>query len=191
MGKNLLILALIIMVVIMVVILLVDKIKTDVEMYDLGENLTDYKMKNVSLRKIIYFYKTEIKRLKSEIEKLNVQKYEVFKATAYDLSINSCGKKKNEAGYGISANGTDLRGLDRQEAMAIAVDKDVIPLSSKVEVIFDNGYSKYNGVYEAVDTGRLIKGNIIDVFMGDFDNEETHKSVWEFGRQTVKIRMLE
>ncbi len=60
----------------------------------------------------------------------------------------------------------------------VAVDPSVIPLKSK---LFVEGY----GFAEAQDTGGLIKGNIIDVFM---DNRE---KALNWGRKQIKVYILE
>lgn len=59
----------------------------------------------------------------------------------------------------------------------IAVDPKVIPMGSIIDV---PGY----GVGIAEDTGGLIKGEIIDLFM------ETEKEAIQWGRRLVKIRVI-
>lgn len=68
--------------------------------------------------------------------------------------------------------------------MLIAVDPTVIPLGSKVLLLFqDDVYKRYNGVYTARDTGGAIKGHKIDLFMGDFGLVyDEHPSTINFGR---------
>lgn len=56
----------------------------------------------------------------------------------------------------------------------VAVDPEVIPLGSKGYVV---GY----GPITAEDTGRLIKGNIIDLFM------ETEEECWQWGRKEISV----
>ena len=73
-------------------------------------------------------------------------------------------------------------------AKCIAVDPKVIPLSSKVELIFDDEYSHLNDIYIARDTGGAIKGKRIDLFMGDGVDK---KVVTDFGKRKVKVRVLE
>ena len=110
-----------------------------------------------------------------------------FEATAYDLSIQSCGKPKSSRGYGITANGTNLARHSRESAMTIAVDPNIIPLGTKVYIEFPEQFKYLNGIYTANDTGSAIKGKIIDVFMGDFQQDTTSDEVWEFGRRKVKV----
>ncbi|MGI6512911.1 MAG: 3D domain-containing protein [Syntrophomonadales bacterium] len=71
-----------------------------------------------------------------------------------------------------------------QERRTIAVDPSVIPLRSKVYVTCDS-WPNINGIYIAEDTGGLIKGYRIDLFM----NSRDQAILW--GRRTVKVRILE
>lgn len=115
----------------------------------------------------------------------------VFTVTTYDLSVQSCGKPIGSKGYGITASGFDLTGHTWETARSIAVDPEVIPLGNKVEITFTNeAYSKYNGVYTARDTGGAIKQNKIDFFMGDFKQNKTHQSVWDFGVTKANLKII-
>ena len=114
----------------------------------------------------------------------------VFESTSYDLSVQSCGKKPDHSQYGLTASGVFVSGMTRSEAMSIAVDPKVIPLGSKVYIEFPSPYEGFSGVYTARDTGSAIKGNIIDLFMGDFGKIESDQSVWDFGRRKVKIWLV-
>ncbi|MFW6002400.1 MAG: 3D domain-containing protein [archaeon] len=134
-----------------------------------NENVTDFSLKR---KKVDSYYMT-------------------FEATAYDLSVNSCGKKPTHPAYGVTASGYNISGQTREESMTIAVDPNIIELGTKVEVIFPKEYSHFDGIYTARDTGSAIKGKIIDVYMGDFQQIPTHNSVWNFGRRKVKIRKVE
>lgn len=80
-----------------------------------------------------------------------------------------------------------MSGLSHDEAMVIAVDRNIIPLGSKVEVIFyDKELSYLNGIYSAEDTGGAIKGYRIDVFLGVDQSSECRK----FGRRIAKVRVI-
>lgn len=121
----------------------------------------------------------------------NKDKYTPVVVTAYDLSYESCGKKINDKGYGITAKSFNLRGHTWETARVIAVDPKIIPLGSEVEVRFMNdNYKKYNGRYKALDTGGAIKGNKIDLFLGDYNQEKTHQDVWNFGVTEAEIRII-
>lgn len=60
----------------------------------------------------------------------------------------------------------------------IAVDPKVIPLGTRLYV---EGYGE--GI--AADTGGLIKGDIIDVYM------ESEDECWQWGRRQVEVRIIE
>lgn len=60
----------------------------------------------------------------------------------------------------------------------VAVDPQVIPLGTKVYV---EGY----GEAMALDTGGLVKGNIVDVYL------PTESECWQWGRRQVEVRILE
>ena len=132
----------------------------------------------------------EISKLKKEINMLEnnlLLPLGEFEATAYDLSIQSCGKSRASRGYGITANGTNIARHSRESAMTIAVDPNIIPLGTKVYIEFPEQFKYLNGIYTANDTGSAIKGKVIDVFMGDFQQDTTSETVWEFGRRKVKV----
>lgn len=101
-----------------------------------------------------------------------------MKATAYDLSVESCGKVPGDIGYGITYSGTKAR------PGVIAVDRRVIPLGAKVYVESTDGTRDY-GFAIAEDTGSAIKGNRIDIFIGD------RKSALSYGRRNVKVYIIE
>lgn len=87
-----------------------------------------------------------------------------FEATAYCNCSICCGKY---------AGGKTASGTMPQVGHTIAVDPNVIPLGSTVEV---NGVS-----YVAEDTGSAVKGNIIDIYHG------SHSEALSFGRQSVEV----
>lgn len=113
-----------------------------------------------------------------------------FEATAYDLSLQCCGKLSDHPAYGITANGTNIIGQSRKEARTIAVDPNVIPLGSKVYIEFSGEYQDFSGVYVANDTGSAVEQNIVDIFMGDYNSEEASQEAIEFGRQNVKVYVV-
>lgn len=62
----------------------------------------------------------------------------------------------------------------------VAADPRVIPLGSLIYV----DSPLMSGIYEVLDTGRLIKGKIIDIYI------PSYKRCIEFGRRTVKVKIL-
>lgn len=97
-----------------------------------------------------------------------VAKEMYMEATAYTAYCTGCS--------GTTRTGINLR--KNPHLKVIAVDPKVIPLGTKVWV---EGY----GYAIAGDTGGAIKGNRIDLFIPDLDK------VYKFGRQKVKVKILE
>ena len=89
-------------------------------------------------------------------------KMEDFQATAYCIT-------------GITKSGVPVA------PGHVAADPKIIPLGSLiyVESILKCGY------YQVTDTGRLIKGKIIDIFI------PSYKGSIEFGRRNVKVKVLQ
>lgn len=113
------------------------------------------------------------------------------KATAYDLSVASCGKTPKHPGYGQTRSGRQIDGFTRLQAACVAVDPKVIPLGSSLYVSFEDPYYwQYNGVYQALDTGGAIKGRSIDVFLGDFNSTKESSEVTQFGVTKAKVIVL-
>lgn len=73
-------------------------------------------------------------------------------------------------------------GTSPVEGRTIAVDPEVIPLGSRVYVSCET-WPEVNGWYTAEDTGRLVKGHIIDIYMKDRDQ------CIRWGRRQVKVRV--
>ncbi len=63
----------------------------------------------------------------------------------------------------------------------VAADPSVLPLGSRVRV---SGAGPYSGDYVVRDTGRLIHGNKIDIYM------PTRSHAKRFGRRRVKIEVI-
>lgn len=99
-------------------------------------------------------------------------------STAYDLSVESCGKTPDDPEYGITRSGTQAR------RGVVAVDPKVIPLGSRLYVESLDGREDY-GFAVAEDTGGAVKGNIIDLFM------ETEAEVAAYGKRRVRVYILE
>ena len=89
-----------------------------------------------------------------------------FKLTAYCTCDKCCGKWAD----GVTATGTRAT-----PGRTIAVDPDVIPLGSKVNI---NGFE-----YTAEDTGSAIKGHRIDILF------PSHQEALNFGVQYADVAM--
>lgn len=62
----------------------------------------------------------------------------------------------------------------------VAADPKVIPLGSMIYV----DSPLMGGIYQVLDTGNLVKGKIIDIFIPSYDRCQ------EFGRRMVKVKVL-
>lgn len=115
-------------------------------------------------------------------------KWEKFRMSFYDLSVASCGKKKNHPLYGVTANGFNLKGLNWEEARTIAVDRNIIPLGSTVKIKFiDDKFSFLDGEYTARDVGGAIKGYKIDLYFG----EDAYKECMNLGITEAYVQIIE
>jgi 3D (Asp-Asp-Asp) domain-containing protein len=75
--------------------------------------------------------------------------------------------------------------------MVVSVDPKVVPLNSKVLILFSEPeFRKYNGIYAAKDVGGGIKGNRIDLYMGDFKSNKASKIALGFGEQKATLIVL-
>ncbi len=111
-----------------------------------------------------------------------------MKATAYDLSVESCGKLPGEPDYGITSTGRKA-----EIGRTVAVDPEVIPLGSRLKITFPEEYSSLDGIYIAEDTGRLIKGTSIDIFFGEDNTGSTfiNDKAMAFGVRFVDVTILD
>ena len=120
------------------------------------------------------------------VKEINVKKIRPMMATAYDLSINSCGKGYGHPSRGITASGRNLSGLSREKAMTVSsVD---FPLGTKLLIDFDSPYEHFDGVYMVEDTGCLLPGTL-DLYLGDF-GEQVSQDALNFGRRPVEVQVL-
>ena len=89
-------------------------------------------------------------------------------ATAYTADCAGCS--------GITATGVNLN--TNRYAKVIAVDPDVIPLGSEVQI-------EGMGTYTAADTGGAINGNRIDVHV------PSKSEAYSFGRRSVEVTVVD
>ena len=124
---------------------------------------------------IIRQLQNEVNELTAHIEALRqvTEKYSVdtFQVTAYSPYDNISGME-NDGNPNKTATGTKPR------PGTIAVDPKVIPYSSKIVIVYEDGTIEH-GVAE--DCGGLIKGNVIDVF------RQTYKEAVKHGRREAIV----
>lgn len=88
-----------------------------------------------------------------------------FTITYYDCGVSSCGKSKSNPAYGITKSGARV-----MEGVTVAVDPKVIPLGTYL-------YIEGVGYRVAQDTGSAVKGNTIDVYVDEYNNEGKQKDI--------------
>jgi 3D (Asp-Asp-Asp) domain-containing protein len=86
-----------------------------------------------------------------------------FEATAY------CRGDQTAAGISVQAG-------------MVAADPKVLPLGSIIQV--DRVATRYQGIYSVLDTGPMVQGRKIDVYMWNCEEAQT------FGRQKVQVTIL-
>jgi 3D (Asp-Asp-Asp) domain-containing protein len=64
----------------------------------------------------------------------------------------------------------------------VSADPKVLPLGSKIRV---GAAGIYSGEYTVIDTGRKVKGQVIDIYMPSV------REAREFGKKPVKVEILE
>lgn len=169
---------------ILMIILLISGYCNADEKIKFAEEIKQLKIQYEKLEKQIVEQNEEIIDVISSIKHTNLGSFII---SFYDLSTQSCGKLPSHKEYGVSKSGFNLRGQTWETARAIAVDKNIIPLGSKVFINFDNEEYKFlNGIYTAYDTGSAIKGNKIDLFIG----ENQIKKCMELGVTEANIILL-
>jgi 3D (Asp-Asp-Asp) domain-containing protein len=100
-----------------------------------------------------------------------------FKATYYNAGVASTGKSKGSKEYGITASGRHVT-----KDVTIAVDPNIIPLGTWIELKHSDGSTEFR---RADDTGSAIHGNKIDIYMEESDN-----TLMAMGIDKVQIRIL-
>jgi len=110
-----------------------------------------------------------------------------FRISAYDLSVQSCGKSRKAKGFGRTCSGFNLANKSRTSAMTVAADLRVFKLGTRIFIKFSGArLQKYNGVYTVRDTGGAVRGKRLDLFMGD----GAHNEAMRFGVQTGNVRVV-
>lgn len=92
---------------------------------------------------------------------LSLEDWKEYTATAYCLR-------------GVTRTGT------RTRLGTIAVDPGIIPFGSILEI----SSGRYSGIYYALDSGKKVKGNRVDVFI------PSHREAIVFGKRKVLLRLI-
>ncbi len=90
------------------------------------------------------------------------------------------GRKKFVA-FAYSIEGKSAGGSKSRKG-TVAADPNVLPLGSKIRI---SGAGAYSGEYTVVDSGRNVKGNVIDIYMSSV------REARKFGKKKVEVEILE
>jgi 3D (Asp-Asp-Asp) domain-containing protein len=120
------------------------------------------------------------------IKQVQKQDYITMQATAYDLSIQCCGKSYSDPSRGIATDGYNLNNKSHSEARTVSSNK--FPMGTKLFLEFPDSHKKYNNYYIVHDTGNF-KDNVLDIYLGDF-GEEVGQETINFGRVDVKVMVI-
>ena len=90
-------------------------------------------------------------------------------------------KKLKFTARAYAVDGTTASGEETQAGRTIAADPDVLPLGTRILV---SVAGKYSGQYVVTDTGRLVRGRRLDIFM------ESYKQAKRFGVRPVTVQIL-
>ena len=93
--------------------------------------------------------------------------------------LNEMGEPQSFHATAYALKGRTRMGTQTRRGV-IAADPRVLPLGSVVQL----RAGKYSGVYTVHDTGKRIKGNIIDVWVPDT------REARQFGRRQIKLHVL-
>ena len=94
-------------------------------------------------------------------------------------SINSLGPPSKFQATAYALRGITASGIYVRRGV-IAADPRVIPIGSVVQIVTPG----YSGIYTVQDTGRLIKGKIVDVWL------PSTREARIFGRRSIKLHVL-
>jgi len=107
-------------------------------------------------------------------------------ATAYDLSVECCGKPKSDPNYGLTASGFNLKGHTWHSARTVSADLSVHKLGTQLYIKFPEPYAHMDGVYTVRDTGGGVVRHHLDIFFG----EDAYEEAIKFGRQRIEVNKI-
>jgi len=110
----------------------------------------------------------------------------IMQATAYDLSIQCCGKSYSNPSRGKTTDGYNLTNKHHSETWVVSSNK--FPMGTKLQLEFPESHKQYNGIYICRDTGNFDE-NVLDIYLGDF-GEKVSKETINFGRVDVRVEII-
>jgi len=108
-------------------------------------------------------------------------------ATLFVASLAAAATPARKAGLAkFTASAYSLEGKSADGSKSskgtVAADPNVLPFGSKIRV---RGAGTYSGEYTVVDSGRKVKGNVIDIYMPSV------REARKFGKKKVEVEILE
>ena len=90
-------------------------------------------------------------------------------------------KKLKFTARAYAIEGTTASGEETLAGHTIAADPEILPLGTRILV---SGAGKYSGEYVVTDTGELVKGRRLDIFMNSYQEAK------RFGVRPVTVQIL-
>ncbi len=136
-------------------------------------NISSLERRNALYEEIIENQSSRLREYEQPDPEQDKQYIGEFEITYYTAGPESTGKTPDHPAYGITKSGTTVK-----EGQTIAADWTVLPAGTKVYI---------EGVGERIveDTGGLIKGNSIDVYVEDVE------TALQGGRHMAEVWLLE
>lgn len=120
----------------------------------------------------------EIGNLKKQIDQSPRRSWITMTASAYTTHTN--GDPNTGGAWGDKT----ATGTTPSEGRTIAVDRNLIPLGTKLQVKFPEPFSYLNGTYVAEDTGSAIHGHKVDLYLGSLNK------CLEFGVRDIQVSII-
>jgi 3D (Asp-Asp-Asp) domain-containing protein len=90
-------------------------------------------------------------------------------------------KKLKFTARAYAIEGTTASGEETQAGRTIAADPEILPLGTR---IFVSGAGRYSGEYVVTDTGQLVKGRRLDIYM------TSYREAKRFGVRPVTVQII-
>lgn len=106
------------------------------------------------------------------------EKSEIMRVTAYDLSVESCGKSPSHPEYGITASGNKVK-----DWYTVAAGPSV-PFGTKIYIPYFKDYPN-KGIFTVEDRGSAIRDGCLDIFI------RSGSDCYKFGVKYLEVYFIE
>lgn len=151
------------------------------DIVELQETVKDQKIDIQQYRDYIQSIKAEDNNHGNDISNRGSdvrEKSKILKVTAYDLSVESCGKKPSHPEYGITASGYEV-----QDWYTVAAGPSV-PFGTKLYIPYFKDYPN-KGIFVVQDRGSGILDGCLDIFI------RSNKEAKKFGVKYLEVYTME